>query len=450
MTPPDEFHRRRRKNVFVLGLDDVHLRQLESLRRADEYRFHELCSKTEVKSFEPDVVERTLTSAREVLASFDGPIDAVVGYWDFPVSTMLPILRGEHDLPTPSLESVLRCEHKYWSRIEQRRCIPSFVPDFCLVDPFADDVASQITIEYPFWIKPVRSLKSYLGFRVESPDDLADAIGRIRSGIDTIAVPFVDLLQHAELPDDIAPIDGRHCIAESLISAGQQCTLEGYAHDGEVVVYGAVDSIREGPYRSSLARYQYPSMLPDAVLASMAEAARTFISHIGFTPSPFNIEFFWDETTDDTWLLEVNARLSKSHAPLFEHVDGEYHHQVMLDVALGEDPHPPHRLGRHPLAAKFMWRSHDDAIVRHVPTGDELDELRHRFPDAEIEFDVREGDRLADLPSQDSYSYELATIFLGDDDEQSMIDDYERIQAAAHLELEPLPNDTELDEEVAP
>ncbi len=449
MTPPDALRRQRRKNIFVLGLDEIHLQQLESLHRADEYRFHELCSKSEVKSFDPGVVERTLTSARGILSDFDGPIDAVVGYWDFPVSTMLPILRREHDLPTPSLESVLRCEHKYWSRLEQRRCVPSLVPEFCLVDPFADDVASQITLDYPFWIKPVRSLKSHLGFRVEGLDDLAEAIDRTRTGIDTIAIPFGQLLDHADLPDDIAGIDGRHCIAESLISSGQQCTLEGYSHDGEVVIYGAIDSIREGRHGSSFARYQYPSKLPEAVLERMAEAARTFISHIGFTTSPFNIEFFWDEATDDIWLLEVNARLSKSHAPLFEHVDGEYHHQVMLDVALGERPDPPHRRGRHAIAAKFMWRSHDDAIVRHVPTGDELAELHRRFPNAEIEFDVREGDRLAELPSQDSYSYELATIFLGHDDEEAMVDDYERIRAAAHLDLEPVPSDAQ-PAEVAP
>jgi len=424
----------------VLGLDEVRLRELEALERAGEYCFHELCSTAEVKAFDPGVVERTLASARSLLADFDGPIDAIIGYWDFPVSTMLPILRREHGLRTPSLESVLRCEHKYWSRLEQRRCIPSQVPDFCAVDPFDDDVAAQITVDHPFWLKPVRSLKSYLGFRIDGPDDLTRALERIRSGIDTIAVPFDQLLAYADLPEEIEGIDGRHCIAESIISAGQQCTLEGYAHGGGVVIYGAVDSVREGRHRSSFSRYQYPSMLPEPVLERMSDAATTFISHVGYTESPFNIEFFWEEATDEIRMLEANARLSKSHAPLFEHVDGDYHHQVMIDVALGERPDPPHRRGRHRLAAKFMWRTYDDAVVRHAPTGDELDDLRRRFPDADIEFDVRTGDRLADLPSQDSYSYEIATVFVGGDDEEELLRRYESIRAATHLDLEPAPD----------
>lgn len=425
----------------MLGLDETRRRELEALERASEYRFHELCSTAEVKAFDRGVVERTVATARSILAGFDGPIDAIVGYWDFPVSTMLPILRREHGLRTPSLESVLRCEHKYWSRLEQQRCIPTLVPDFCAVDPFADDVVDQITVDRPFWIKPVRSLKSHLGFRIDGPDDLTRAVERIRAGIDTIAIPFDQLLDHADLPPEIEGIDGRHCIAESIISAGQQCTLEGYAHDGDVVVYGAVDSVREGPHQSSFSRYQYPSMLPESVLERMADAATTFISHVGYTDSPFNIEFFWDEATDAIWMLEANARLSKSHAPLFEHVDGDYHHQVMIDVALGERPDPPHRRGRHRLAAKFMWRTHDDAIVRHAPTGDELDDLRRRFPDAEVEFEVQAGDHLADLPSQDSYSYELATIFVGGDDEEELRRRYESIRSATHLDLEPVSDD---------
>ena len=428
----------RRKNVFVLGLDDFHLRQLEALRRADEYSFHELYRREDVKSGREDVAEALLAGCVEKLGQFVGPVDAIVGYWDFPVSTILPLLRRARGLPTPSFESVLKCEHKYWSRLEQARVIPDVIPAFCAVDPFRDDIAAQITLDYPFWIKPVRSVLSYLGFLVRDGAELDRAVASIRAGIHRIATPFDHLLSFAEMPGHVAAIGGRHCIAESIISSGRQCTLEGYAHGGEIVVYGAVDSTREGAHGSSFSRYQYPSTLPGPVLDRMAGIARRFLSAIDFTDSPFNVELFWDEETDRISLLEVNVRISKSHCPLFKMVDGEFHHQVMLDVALGKRPDFPAGRGEHRIAAKFMWRTPEDAVVHRVPTADELAAIRESLPGVEIELHVEEGDRLSELRYQDSYSYELAVIFLGGETEAQLISDYARCRAAMHLDLVPV------------
>jgi hypothetical protein len=47
-------------------------------------------------------MEALLDKARDTLRSFDGPIDAVVGYWDFPSIVMLPTARskvsGKHNV----------------------------------------------------------------------------------------------------------------------------------------------------------------------------------------------------------------------------------------------------------------------------------------------------------------------------------------------------------------
>lgn len=426
------------RNVFVLGLDAVHLAQLKALRRSREYRFHELYRRQDVKSGREDVAERLLTGAQGILANFPASVDAIVGYWDFPVSTMLPLLREPKNLPTPSFESVLKCEHKYWSRLEQARVIPEHIPEFCVVDPFHDDVKKQITVAYPFWIKPVKSVLSYLGFRVNSDRELEHAVCSIREGIARIATPFNYLLGFADLPDEIAQIDGRHCIVESIISSDRQCTLEGYAYGKEIVVYGAVDSIREGAHASSFARYQYPSTLPADVLRRMANLLSRFLSHIGFTDSPFNAELYWNEQTNQISLLEINTRISKSHCPLFKKVDGEFHHQVMLDVALGRRPSFPRRQGKYKVAAKFMWRVYEDARVHCVPSQDELSRLCQDIPGAEIELHLEKGRRLSELSYQDSYSYEIAVIFLGGDSETELLSKYAEVQAGIHLQLEPV------------
>lgn len=425
-------------NVFVFGLDDFNLDQLRTLD-ADAYRFHELFCHEDVKAGPEFPVERLLHGARQRLDAFAGPIDAIVGYWDFPVSTMLPLLRAPYDLPGPSFEAVLKCEHKYWSRLEQRRAVPELVPQFCEVDPFAEDAPERITVDFPFWIKPVKSASSYLGFKVRDRGDLEEALARIRAGIFRFANPFNYLLRHAELPPHIAAVDGNHCIVEQIISRGRQCTLEGWVQRGEIVIYGVVDSIRKGRHRSSFSRYQYPSRLPRRVQQRMIEATRRFIARIGYDDSPFNIEFYWDEERDAIRLLEVNARISKSHCPLFHKVDGAYHHQVMIDTALGRRPDFPHREGRYRMAAKFMWRVTRDAVVRSAPSPERLDAICEDMEGVEVLLHVHEGMRLSELVDQDSYSYEIAVVFVGGDSQKDLVERYRRCRDALGLELEPVP-----------
>ncbi|MGM0679565.1 MAG: ATP-grasp domain-containing protein [Pseudomonadota bacterium] len=249
-------------NIFVVGLDDFNLSQLQSLRHANEYQFHSLLPYQAIKRPLREPVERLLQQAYTKLDNFEGSIDAIVGYWDFPVSTILPIIRRRYNLPGPSLEAVLRCEHKYWSRCLQIEIAPELVPEFQAVNPFDPYAEDKIEIAYPFWLKPVKAASSHLGFRINNRKALTDSLAIIRDKIQCFAKPFNDILEHATLPSHIAPFDGNYCIAERIISTGVQCTLEGYVHKGEVTVYGIVDSIRSGKHRSSFSRYQYPQRFP--------------------------------------------------------------------------------------------------------------------------------------------------------------------------------------------
>jgi biotin carboxylase len=426
------------KNVFVFGADAFNVAQLERLNKGGQYRFHELFSREEVKAGPEFRAQRLLEEGIDRLKRFPGSVDAIVGYWDFPVSTMLPLLRRPFGLVSPSFEAVLKCEHKYWSRLEQNSVVPYCVPDFCAVNPFADEVRGQITVDYPFWIKPVKAASSHLGFKVRNEAELDRAIAEIREKIFRFANPFNYLLQFADMPGEIAGIDGNHCIVEEIISHGRQCTLEGYVYKGEVVVYGVIDSIREGKHRSCFARYQYPSTIPQRVQREMIETTRRFLNHIDFDNGPFNIEYYWESGSDHIWLLEVNARISKSHIPLFRDVDGATHQKVMLELALGKKPEFPHRQGRYNVAAKFMWRVFQDAIVAHVTSEAELESLRALLPSAEIQLHIGRGQRLSSLSDQDSYSYEIADIFLGGRNQKELLQKYRTAQEAMHIEFEPV------------
>lgn len=424
-------------NIFVVGQDEFHFDLLKTIRRAERYAFHDLLSYADIVRAESYDLERLLSRAFDRLRSFPGKVDAIIGYWDFPTSLMLPLLRKPCGLPGPTLEAVLKCEHKYWSRQQQAAVVPEHTPRFFAVDPHDDQARQKIALDYPFWMKPVKAHSSYLCFKIRNDREFREAIERTRRGITLFAAAIDGVMRRADLPPDIAAVDGRHCIAEAVISAGQQCTLEGYVLDGAVTIYGAVDSIRAGKHRSSFARYQYPSRMSRSVQQRMAAAAQKVVRHVGLDRSPFNIEFFYDRETDRISLLEINARISKSHAPLFLSVDGASHQQVPVEVALGERPALPRREGRFRHAAKFMLRHFGgDAVVRRAPRIEDVDRLRADFPGLQIRLHVREGMRLSDMTLQEPYSYELADIFLSGGDPQGLGETYRRLLPHLPIELD--------------
>ncbi|MGQ0334489.1 ATP-grasp domain-containing protein [Halomonas elongata] len=421
----------RARNVFVVGLNDTNRERLESLRGAGDSHFHGVIDPEAVYDTEVFDIASMLDEATEQLEAFDGSVDAIVGYMDFPVSTMLPILCERFGTRSPSLSSLLKCEHKYWSRRVQKEVIPDYIPAFTAFDPFDDDALTHIGeagLYFPFFVKPIKSSGSRLGFRIDTPEDFYHAIEKLREDIGLIADPFNTVLEQARLPDEIAAVDGHFCMAEEIIG-GWQCTVEGYVFEGEVVSYGIVDSLRY-PQVLSFFHYRYPSGLPGPVQDKMRELTDTVMRHIGFDNSAFNIEYFWDEVQDRIWLLEINTRISQSHCDLFEKVDGVSHQQVTVDLALGRRPDMPHRRGDYAVAAKFFYRVFFvDAVVTRVPSDEEINALEADFPGSVIALQVEPGQRLSNMPEQDSYSYALAYIWMGAESEERLLDDYERLAA---------------------
>lgn len=414
------------RNVFVIGLDESGMADLERIAHADQYSFHGLLPLDRVVHAREYHIEELLSEAEQELQAFPGSVDAIVSYWDFPSSALAPLLRQRMGLPTPSLEAVLKCEHKYWSRLEQSHVVPEHVPAFCAFDPFNRDALAQIDLLYPFWIKPIKAHSSQLGFRIDDASDFEEALPRIRSGIGRLARPFDAVLAYAELPDDVVDVGGHYCIAEAIISEGQQCTLEGYVQHGQTRVYGVVDSLREGPAASTLTRYQYPSKLPEAIKDEMSRVAGRVLEHIGFDHAAFNMEFFYEPTSGAIKLLEINPRISKSHSPLFELVDGVSHQQVMVEIALGGDPGFPYREGRFAIAGKFMLRVSNDAVVEATPSVDDIEMVQRIIPGSRVEVLVQPGQQLSELLHQESYSYEVAVLFLGADSEKELETNYLR------------------------
>src|SRR5699024_4591228 len=135
-TQPVSPARTRPKNIFVLGLDEHNRDVLESMREAHQYRFHGVLTYEEIYGEEISFTE-ILTKAQMVIDAFDGPIDAIIGFWDFPVSSIVPLLRQRYGLATNDVTDTVKCEHKYWSRLIQQQVIEE-IPKIGLVDPYRD------------------------------------------------------------------------------------------------------------------------------------------------------------------------------------------------------------------------------------------------------------------------------------------------------------------------
>ena len=381
----------REKNIFVIGMDEFNRQFLSNLSNIKEYKFHDLLTKQEIVDSPFFDIPLLFKKINQQLQNFTGSIDAIVSYWDFPSVLMLPILREQYGLTGPSFASVLKCEHKYLSRLEQAKIIPEHIPAFSVFHPEDEQALSKINLSFPFWIKPVTAHSSLFGFKVRSADEFKRYCTQIQQGIKKFSEPMDKLLKLTELPEEIANMNGGYFIAEEMISKGKQCTLEGYALNGDVVIYGIIDSIR-GPNRSSLVRYEYPSQLPKSIQEKMKFIAEKVVRQIGLNQSPFNIEFFYDKSNDQIRFLEINARISKSHCALFEKVEGVPNSVVMVDVALGRHPTVPKNKGKYQHAAKFMPRVYhvdDDLYALKAPDPQTIQRIKQIFEGAEIELHVQ-------------------------------------------------------------
>lgn len=421
------------KNVFVIGLDEFNRKKLECLPEAEECRFLPALDYTEIRHVQHYDMEQLIRCARKRMKAEPGGVDAIVTYYDFPGTVMVPILAEEFGVIGPSLESVLKCEHKYWSRLEQQKVIAEHIPKFRAFDPSDEDAYHTIDLIPPFWIKPFKSFKSYLAFKVSDEYTFRTYSKVIQENLDFIQGPFSYLLETYGMPEEFVQMK-ESCIAESTLG-GQMCTLEGYVYNEEVVIYGIVDSVRELD-RSSFARYEYPSALPLEIQFRMIDIARRAINALGLTRSPFNIEFFYDPTFDRINLLEINPRISQAHTDIFEKVHSTSHHRIMLQIALGIKPKPMEYNGEYPVAANCMLRVYNPGRIIRVPDNQSIQQVEKEVPGSFVQVLVQEGQLLEDLQHQDSYSYHLANIYIGARHRMELVEKYNRCLELLPFEVE--------------
>ncbi|WP_372698164.1 acetyl-CoA carboxylase biotin carboxylase subunit family protein [Arthrobacter sp. JSM 101049] len=428
------------KNIFVLGLTDFQAGELETVRGARDYRFHSLLDYDELVKTEDLDFTALLQAAREQLRSFDGTIDAIISHWDFPTSVIGPILAREHGIPAPSLESVLKCEHKYWSRLEQQAAIPECVPRFAAFDPFDDDALAGIDVDFSFWVKPVKAHSSNLGFEIRNAEEFREAITEIRGEIEQVGDAFNTVLEMVDLPAKLGDAGGNTCLAEQFVS-GIQAAPEGSMFQGKYHAHGVFDMHKDDA-GTSFERLDYPAgSIPESVQQRMIDLSERYLRHVGYDNGCFNAAFMWDEQEVKLWIIEVNTRISQSHSDLFAKVDGVSNHEVAIDIALGVGPQLPDAKGSFAVASQCMVFHDEDAVVTRVPGEEDIERLAQDIPGAELTVQVKVGDRLSDTPNQDSYRYIVGILYLGAQDRDELVERYNAAVASLPFEFEPVPQE---------
>jgi len=421
------------RELGVIGWDEKRGERLREIGGQQGFAVRSLLDLGQVRYLQDWDLDELLDEARQRLRGH--AVEGVATYWDFPSSCIAAILADEHGLPGPGLAPVVVFEHKYWSRLLQQKVAPEDTPGFAPVDVFAGPGDEDPPLPYPFWLKPVKSFSGLLGFRVADRTQWCEAITSLRAGIERLGGPFQQVLDRvADVPEPVLRLGGAGAIAEAALE-GDQCTLEGHVHDGEVEVHGVFD-IHRAADGSTFTHYTYPSRLSETARQQMHTIAVDLVTVAGFDNAAFNIEFFVDEEQGRTWILEVNPRISQEHDQLMAWVDGVTNLQVMAGTALGEHPRLEASGGPCALAAKYFVRRERDATVTRVPDARCLAAIEARFAPCVVELLVQPGDRLSQLPEQEPYSYLVAYVHLGADGEQELTERYEGVVRALNLGFE--------------
>ena len=398
------------------------------------YLFHDYASTSLEEligkaSFDGDVAACPLVEIDRILAKIDGvEIAAVISTDDYPGSALAAALAERLGLPGPDPEVVLVSQHKYLSRAAQAKLVPDAVPPFALID-VAEGARLPDGLSFPLFVKPVKSFFSIGAEKVGSAAELAAALPRW-ARLDQFFLPLERLLQRYAGTN----IGTKRLIAEGLLK-GEQVTVEGYAHGGEVSIIGVVDSIMF-PGTLAFSRFEYPSALPESVQARMAEIATTLMQGLGFDNGLFNIEMMYDRDTDRISIIEINSRMASQFADLYEKVDGTSSYAVLLAIGQGYAPAFTRRQGRYAFAASCVLRTFEDCQVTALPTEVALARLARLYPGIRVELHATVGRKLSD-ELQDGHSYRYGIVNLGGRDRADVLNRFEACRETLGIALLP-------------
>ena len=338
------------------------------------------------------------------------------------------LVAEELGLPGTTPEAVLAAQHKLHARQVLQSVAPEANLDFAALESvYGGPVPAGL--HYPRFVKPVKAAFSVLAREVASHAELHahTRFGRRELWvIRSLVEPFERVLKE-RMPG--AGSAHSMMLEEPVPSATPQFNLDGWVMDGKAHMLGMVDAVMY-PGTQAFMRWETPSHLRLDVQQRALDVARRFLAAIGFTHGCFNMEFFFDKTTDRLAVIEFNPRLASQFSDLYRRVLGIDAHAVSLALAQGQDPVLlPRSAPTAGAAASLVYRAFPGEVLPPMPNAQQVAEVTQRFADSMLFTYPRGGHALArDFKWLGSWRYGI--IHLDGRDEQHL---RERCLQASHL-----------------
>ena len=335
--------------------------------------------------------------------------------------------------PGTPVKAIMACQHKLYARQVLAQVVPEAnVPFQLLQAEYGAPVPEGLT--YPVFVKPVKAAFSVLARQVDSHADLHrhTRFGlRERWVIRKLVEPFERLTRQHLSPD----VPSAHRLLLETPVQADQFNLDGYVFGGSCRPLGVVDALMY-PGTQAFMRFQLPTRLPQAVQDRALDVARRFLQAVGFTHGLFNMEFFYNDATDELKVIEFNPRMASQFSDLYRQVKGVCLHELSLALAQGVDPASlPQHTPTARAAASFVHRVFDPHIAVTMPTPGQLAAFSTAHPQGMVlPFPKPPGSVTRDFKWLGSYRYGI--VHLAGASHEDMLSRYR--EACAMLGWPPL------------
>ncbi len=399
------------RRILVVCPTSIDKRELKKFSSDYDFIFHGNDVSWNIDKFD------ALQYIDEVLNRFKHErIHGVISTEDYPHSIIGNIVAKGLNLPHVEPDKLILCQHKYYCRKIQKELVPEAVPMFALIN---QKELKKIGMDFPFFIKPVKSFFSMHSNKVNNEKELKDSIKEAEKHLAVFVKPFNQILKNYTNLE----IDGSYMLAEELL-VGRQVTLECFIYKNKFELIGIVDSIMY-PGTNSFQRFEYPSSLPEKVQQRMYRITEKLMTGIGFDNGIFNIEMFYNPKTDDINIVEVNPRLCQQFADLMEKVNGTNTYGIQIALSLGDKPKTKNNSGDYKVAASFVLREFKDGKATKVPIESQIERLTKKFPDARLDLFIQEKGTVLSEYLGKGESYVYARINLGGKDKENLFKKFE-------------------------
>ena len=288
------------------------------------YNFHLIDAPLNPRTPSPDLnLLAYIDQCREYIKTHH--IDAIFYSRDI-ADLVAAALCEEFSLPGPSVESVFLCMHKYYGRRAEPHPIQCEAIDL-------NDPNPSVSI-YPCFLKPPWLNLGILGFKLESPLDLENALQVARREYPAWS-PLYSPFFERYVDREKYPLALQDMMLVEEFVDGPQVTVEGWVHQNQPHIWAITDT-NTYPGTRVIDNFSLPSRHPAHIQARLEQEACEVIRNVGLDNGFFNVEFWCHD--DSVTLTEVNGRAATCFYNLYRNCMGACIYEAGLSLACGHGP----------------------------------------------------------------------------------------------------------------